>query len=116
MTRISLLVDSPGAIAVAAADLLFRTGDVGGRVQEAATGESLESRDGRVAVAALDVRAAEPSNIPTGTLAGPNNSTATPHIASASIETIADLATQSVDCLLTLLEHGGRIELRSSHA
>jgi lactate dehydrogenase-like 2-hydroxyacid dehydrogenase len=116
MTRISLLADSPGAIAVAAADLLFRAGDLGGRVQEAATGESLESRDGRVAVAALDVRAAKPSDLPAGTLGGPNNGTATPHIASASIEAIADLATQSVDCVLTLLEQGGRIELRSVHA
>ena len=116
MTRISLLADSPGAIAVSAPDLLLRAGDRGGRVQEAATGEGLEPRDGRVAVAALDVRAAEPSDLPAGTLAGPDNGMATPHIASASIEATADLATQSVDCVLTLLEQGGRIEPRSSHA
>jgi hypothetical protein len=65
---------------------------------------------------ALDVRAAGPSDLPAGTLAGPDTGMASPHIASASIEAIADLATQSVDCVLTLHEQGGRIELRSSHA
>jgi lactate dehydrogenase-like 2-hydroxyacid dehydrogenase len=116
MTRISLLADSSGTIAASAADLLLRAGDLGGRVQEAATGESLEPRDGRVAGAALDVRSAEPPDLPAGTLAGPDNGMATPHIASASVEAIADLATQSVDCVLTLLERGGRIEPRSGHA
>jgi lactate dehydrogenase-like 2-hydroxyacid dehydrogenase len=112
MTRISLLADSSGTIAASAADLLLRAGDLGGRVQEAATGESLEPRDGRVAGAALDVRSAEPPDLPAGT----DNGMATPHIASASVEAIADLATQSVDCVLTLLERGGRIEPRSGHA
>ena len=116
MTRISLLADSPGAIAVSAADLLLRAGDPGGRVQEAATGESLEPPDGRVAVAALDVRSAEPSGLPAGRLVGPDNGMATPHIASASIEATADVAPQSVDCVLALLEQGGRIELWRSHA
>jgi D-3-phosphoglycerate dehydrogenase len=86
----------------------------GGLVDEASLGEALH--DGRVAVAALDVRAVEPSDPPADPLAGFDKVITTPHIASASIEAIADLATQSVDCVLTLLEQGGRIELRTSHA
>jgi phosphoglycerate dehydrogenase-like enzyme len=67
-------------------------------------------------VAALDVRAAEPSDPPADPLVGFDNVITTPYFASASIEAIADLATQSVDCVVTLLEQGGRIELRTSHA
>ncbi len=86
----------------------------GGRVDEVSLGEAL--RDGRVAVAALDVRSADPPDPPADPLAGLDNVITTPYIASASIEANAYLATQSVDRVLTLLEQGGRIELRSSHA
>jgi len=79
-------------------------------VDDVSLGEA--PRDGRVAVAALDVRSVEPPD----PLAGLDKVITTSHIASASIGAIADLATQTVDRLLALLEQGGRIKLRSSHA
>jgi phosphoglycerate dehydrogenase-like enzyme len=89
--------------------LMVRNGGCGGLVDEALG-------DGQVAVAALDGRAAEPSDLPAGMLAGPDDGMARPHIAAASFEAIADLATQSIDCVLTLHGQGGRIELRTSQA
>ena len=78
----------------------------GGHVDEVALAEAL--RDGRVAVAALDVRASEPPMAPDA-LAGLPNVILTPHIAASSREASEDLHRLAAQYVLGLLEDAGRI-------
>jgi len=79
----------------------------GGHVDEPALAEAL--RDGRVAVAALDVRATEPPDPAGDPLAGLPNVILTPHVAGTSVESRDDLHRLAADYVLDLLETGGRI-------
>jgi D-3-phosphoglycerate dehydrogenase len=78
----------------------------GGHVDEAALAEALQ--DGRVAVAALDVRATEPPSQP-DRLAGLANVIQTPHVAASSREAADDLHRLAAQNVLGLLEDAGRI-------
>jgi D-3-phosphoglycerate dehydrogenase / 2-oxoglutarate reductase len=79
----------------------------GGHVDEHALAEALG--DGRVAVAALDVRAAEPPDPADNPLAGLDNVIVTPHVAGSSREAVDDLHRLAAESVLDLLERGGRI-------
>jgi D-3-phosphoglycerate dehydrogenase len=65
-------------------------------------------RDGRVAVAALDVRATEPPAQP-DPLTGLPNVIQTPHVAASSREAADDLHRLAAEYVLGLLEDAGRI-------
>jgi D-3-phosphoglycerate dehydrogenase len=81
----------------------------GGHVDEHALAEAL--RDGRVAVAALDVRAKEPPDPADDPLTGLPNVVLTPHVAGSSIEAVEDLHRLAAEYVLDLLEAGGRISV-----
>lgn len=78
----------------------------GGHVDEDALAEAL--RDGRVAVAGLDVRATEPPPR-ADPLAGLANVIQTPHVAASSREAADDLHRLAATYVLGLLEDAGRI-------
>jgi D-3-phosphoglycerate dehydrogenase len=79
----------------------------GGLVEEAALAEAI--RDGRIAVAALDVRAPEPPNADNDPLAGLPNLILTPHMAGASIEAREALHHMTADTAVRLLTTAGRL-------
>jgi phosphoglycerate dehydrogenase-like enzyme len=81
----------------------------GGHVDEAALAEALV--DGRIAVAALDVRASEPPDPAHDPLAGLPNVILTPHVAATSRNATDDLHRLAAESLLEMLEDGGRIPL-----
>jgi D-3-phosphoglycerate dehydrogenase len=78
----------------------------GGHIDEIALADAL--RDGRVAVAALDVRASEPPTQP-DPLLGLSNVILTPHVAASSREAAQDLHRLAAGYVLGLLEDAGRI-------
>lgn len=78
----------------------------GGHIDELALAEALH--DGRVAIAALDVRANEPPG-DADPLAGLSNVILTPHIAASSREAAEDLHRLAAAYVLGLLEDAGRI-------
>ena len=78
----------------------------GGHIDEDALADAL--RDGRVAVAALDVRASEPPTQP-DPLIGLPNVILTPHVAASSREAAQDLHRLAAGYVLGLLEDAGRI-------
>lgn len=78
----------------------------GGHVDEVALADAL--RDGRVSVAALDVRASEPPTQP-DPLTGLPNVILTPHVAASSREAARDLHRLAAGYVLDLLEAAGRI-------
>jgi D-3-phosphoglycerate dehydrogenase / 2-oxoglutarate reductase len=79
----------------------------GGLVEEEALAEAI--RDGRIAIAALDVRAPEPPNPDNDPLAGLPNLILTPHMAGASIEAREALHTMAASASMGLLAAAGRI-------
>lgn len=81
----------------------------GGHIDEDALAEAL--RDGRVAVAALDVRATEPPAQPDPLGALPNVIN-TPHVAASSQEASEDLHRLAATYVLDLLREAGRIPAR----
>jgi D-3-phosphoglycerate dehydrogenase len=81
----------------------------GGHIDEHALAEAL--RDGRVAVAALDVRVVEPPDPAADPLSGLPNVVLTPHIAGSSLEAVEDLHRLAAEYVLDLLEAGGRISV-----
>ncbi len=79
----------------------------GGHVDEAALARALA--DGRVAVAALDVRVHEPPATAEDPLSNLPNVVLTPHIAATSRDAIDDLHRLAAEGVLELLAGGGRI-------
>jgi phosphoglycerate dehydrogenase-like enzyme len=79
----------------------------GGLVDEAALSEALA--DGRVGVAALDVRDPEPPQPGSDPLSGFENVILTPHIAASSQEAVEDLHKLAAEISLELLRAGGRL-------
>jgi len=79
----------------------------GGLVDEEALAEAI--RDGRIAVAALDVRAPEPPNPDNDPLAGLPNLILTPHMAGASVEAREALHLMAAEASLKLLTAAGRL-------
>jgi D-3-phosphoglycerate dehydrogenase len=75
-------------------------------VDEAAFAAAI--RDGRIAVAALDVRDPEPPAMG-DTLAALPNVIATPHIAASSTEAVQELHRQAAQICLELLRDAGRL-------
>lgn len=100
------LVDREALASVRAGLILVNVAR-GGHVDEAALAEALA--DGRVAVAALDVRASEPPDHAHDPLAGLRNVILTPHVAATSRDAIDDLHRLAATYVLDLLEAGGRI-------
>jgi D-3-phosphoglycerate dehydrogenase len=80
----------------------------GGLVDETALAAALA--DGRVAVAALDVRDPEPPTPGADPLAGFDNLLLTPHIAASSQEAVLDLHRMAAEISLELLRAGGRLD------
>lgn len=99
ISREALEVVRPGVIIVNIAR--------GGHVDELALADALQ--DGRVAVAALDVRLTEPPDRADDPLAGMPNVILTPHVAATSRDAIDDLHRLAAEYVLDLLETGGRI-------
>ncbi len=89
----------PGAIVVNIAR--------GGLIDEVALAAAI--RDGRVSVAALDVRSPEPPIPDNDPLAGLPNLILTPHVAGASVEAREDLHTGAATECLEMLAAAGRI-------
>ena len=81
----------------------------GGHVDEDALAEAMA--DGRVAVAALDVRTVEPPDPAADPLSGRPNVVLTPHVAGSSREAVDDLHRLAAEYVLDLLEAGGRISV-----
>ncbi|MEP6637702.1 MAG: NAD(P)-dependent oxidoreductase, partial [Chloroflexota bacterium] len=79
----------------------------GGHIDETALAEALD--DGRVAVAALDVRVTEPPDPAADPLKGRTDVVLTPHVAGSSREAVEDLHRLAAEYVLDLLEAGGRI-------
>ncbi len=79
----------------------------GGLIDEFALADAL--LDGRVAVAALDVRVTEPTDRADDPLAGLRNVILTPHVAATSRDATDDLHRLAAESILELLEAGGRI-------
>jgi len=79
----------------------------GGLVDETALAEAI--RDGRIAIAALDVRAPEPPNPDNDPLAGLPGLILTPHMAGASVEARESLHQMTADVTLELLAAAGRL-------
>jgi D-3-phosphoglycerate dehydrogenase / 2-oxoglutarate reductase len=79
----------------------------GGFIDEPALADSL--RDGRVAVAALDIRAPEPPDPASDVLRGLPNLIATSHTAANSIEAVEDLHRKGAATVIALLEGAGRV-------
>jgi D-3-phosphoglycerate dehydrogenase len=79
----------------------------GGLVDETALAEAV--RDGRIAVAALDVRTDEPPKTDNDALAGLPNLILTPHMAGASVEAREALHVLTGQASLELLKAAGRI-------
>ncbi len=98
---------SRDALALVKPGLVLVNVSRGGHVDEPALAEAL--RDGRVAVAALDVRATEPPDPAADPLAGLPNVILTPHVAATSLESTDDLHRLGAGYVLDLLETGGRI-------
>ena len=99
MSREALAAVRPGLILVNVAR--------GGHIDEVALAAALQ--DGRVAVAALDVRSIEPPAVP-DPLAGLPNVIQTPHVAASSREAVEDLHRLAAQYVLGLLEDADRIE------
>lgn len=81
----------------------------GGHIDEHALAEAL--RDGRVSVAALDVRVSEPPDLADDPLSRLPNVVLTPHIAGSSLEAVEDLHRLAAEYVLDMLEAGGRISV-----
>lgn len=79
----------------------------GGHIDELALADALQ--DGRVAVAALDVRATEPPVRADDPLAGMPNVIVTPHVAATSRDAIDDLHRLAAEYVLDMLQAGQRI-------
>ncbi|HQZ32910.1 MAG TPA: NAD(P)-dependent oxidoreductase [Ilumatobacteraceae bacterium] len=79
----------------------------GSLIDEQALGEGL--RSGRVAAAALDVRASEPPDPANDPLAGAPNLILTPHVAAASREAVDDLRAGVAAAAVDLLRASGRL-------
>jgi phosphoglycerate dehydrogenase-like enzyme len=101
ISREALAAAKPGLVLVNVAR--------GGHVDEHALAEALA--DGRVAVAALDVRAVEPPDPADDPLSRLPNVILTPHVAGSSLEAVADLHRLAAEYVLDLLEAGGRISV-----
>jgi phosphoglycerate dehydrogenase-like enzyme len=79
----------------------------GGLVEEAALADAI--RDGRIAVAALDVRTDEPPKPDNDPLAGLPNLILTPHMAGGSVEAREALHVMAAKASLELLKAAGRV-------
>jgi D-3-phosphoglycerate dehydrogenase / 2-oxoglutarate reductase len=79
----------------------------GGLVDEEPLAEAI--RDGRIAIAAIDVRAPEPPNADNDPLAGLPHLILTPHMAGASVESREALHVMTAKVSLDLLVAAGRI-------
>jgi len=79
----------------------------GSLIDEHALGDAL--RSGRVAAAALDVRASEPPDPADDPLAGAPNLILTPHVAAASREAVDDLRNGVANAAIDLLRAAGRL-------
>jgi D-3-phosphoglycerate dehydrogenase len=82
----------------------------GGLVDETALAEAI--RDGRIGIAALDVRAPEPPNPDNDPLAGLPNLILTPHMAGASVEARETLHHLTAEVALGMLAAAGRLTAR----
>jgi D-3-phosphoglycerate dehydrogenase len=82
----------------------------GGLVDEEALADAI--RDGRIAIAALDVRAPEPPNPDNDPLAGLPNLILTPHMAGASVEAREALHHMTVEVALGMLAAAGLLTAR----
>jgi D-3-phosphoglycerate dehydrogenase len=80
----------------------------GGHIEESALAKALQ--DGRVGVAAVDVREPEPPDLSHDLLAGLPNVIQTPHVAAESWDSAQDLHRLAAEGVLHLLEIGGRID------
>ena len=95
------------ALALVRPGLILVNVSRGGHVDEAALAEALA--DGRVAVAALDVRAVEPPDPSTDPLTGLPNVIQTPHVAASSREASEDLHRLAAEHVLAFLEGADRL-------
>ena len=79
----------------------------GGLVDEEALAAAI--KDGRIAYAALDVRADEPPNPDNNVLTGLPNFIETPHIAGLSVEAQEGLHSMAAEAALVMLRVAGRL-------